>query len=339
MKKLIVGQTRYDMIREIAAGGMGAVLKAKLKGVEGFEKVVAIKTLLPRFANDKEFVNRFIAEAKLVANLVHENIVQIYQLDRVDDEYFFVLEFVDGISLFDFIEFHRKIGKVLPVELAVFIASRVARGLAYAHSRRDADGHPLNIVHCDICPHNILINSEGVPKVTDFGIAKAATMRNSGTVSGKFAFMSPEQCHPDSVLSFASDIYSLGVVLFYMLSSRYTRDVHADRKDLIEQIRSNYIAWCVLPDHLPAELRKILERMLATDPKDRYADTAELARELEYYIYKDGYGPTIVTLAQYMARLMPGRFSVAPEDAAIKTEVLPEGFFNTVSDVTKTLRL
>ncbi len=335
MKKAILGQTRYEVIQDIAAGGMGAVLKAKLKGVEGFEKVVAIKTLLAKYANDTEFVHRFIAEAKLVANLVHENIVQIYQLDKVDGEYFFVLEYVDGISLFDFIEFHRQINRVLPVELAVFIASRAARGLAYAHSRCDAAGNPLEIVHCDICPHNILINTEGVPKITDFGIAKAATMQNSGTVSGKFAFMSPEQCHMDSALTFASDIYSLGVVLFYMLSSRYSRDVRADRKDLIEQIRSNYIAWCALPDNIPGEVRAILEKMLATRPEDRYQDTAALARELEYYIYKDGYGPTIVTLAQYMAKLMPGRFGKTAETANDKTQVLPADYFETLAKNTQ----
>ncbi|MPN32504.1 Serine/threonine-protein kinase PknD [bioreactor metagenome] len=151
--------------------------------------------------------------------------------------------------------------------------------------------------------------------------------------------MSPEQCQPDSALTFASDIYSLGVVLFYLLSSRYTRDVHADRKDLVDQIRSNYIAWCVLPEETPAELRAILERMLATDPAQRYADTAELAHDLEYYIYRDGYGPTIVTLAQYMAELMPGRFTFAGDDSEAKTEVLPTEFFSTVTDVTKTMRL
>ena len=114
MKKIIKSSPRYQIIRELASGGMGSVAKAKLLGVEGFEKLVAIKTLLPRYACDEEFVKRFIFEAKLVANLVHQNIVQIYQLDRVDDEYFFVLEFVDGISLYDFVEFHKMIQRRLP---------------------------------------------------------------------------------------------------------------------------------------------------------------------------------------------------------------------------------
>ena len=321
MNKVIKSCTGYEIIKTLASGGMGAVAQAKLKGVEGFEKVVAIKTLLTKYANDEEFVKRFIFEAKLVANLVHENIVQIYQLNKVDDEYFFVLEFVDGISLFDFIEFHKVIDRRLPRELAVFIASRAARALAYAHNRCDAGGKPLNIIHCDICPHNILINKEGVPKLTDFGIARAATVKNSNTVSGKLAFMSPEQCVSPSELTAASDIYSLGVVLFYMLSNHYTRDVYADRAHIIEQISSNYVNYAVLPDDLPDELLQILKRMLATNPADRYENSADLARILEYYIYKDGYGPTIVSLAEYMREVMPGRF-IAGNENITDTQVL-----------------
>lgn len=327
MKNIIKGYPRYQIIQELASGGMGSVAKAKILGVEGFEKVVAIKTLLPRYARDEEFVRRFIFEAKLVANLVHQNIVQIYQLDRVDDEYFFVLEFVDGISLFDFVEFHKIIKRRLPFSLAVFIASRAARALAYAHSRCGSDGKPLNIIHCDICPHNILISKEGVAKLTDFGIARAASSGNSSRVSGKLAFMSPEQCCDPEHLTKASDIYSLGVVLFYMLSNHYTRDIYAGRDSLIEQIRCNHVNYAALPDDLPDELRGILEKMLAANPADRYSDCSELARNLDYYIYRDGYGPSIVMLAEYMRELMPGRFGNTPA-ADGKTEVLPPDYFD-----------
>ena len=320
-KRIIKSSSNYEIIRDIASGGMGYVCKARLRGVEGFEKIVAIKTLLSRYARDDEFVKRFVFEAKLVANLVHENIVQIYHLDRNGSEYFFVLEFVDGISLYDFVELHKVIDRRLPRNLAVFIASRAARALAYAHSRCDVDGKPLNIIHCDICPHNILINKEGVPKITDFGIAKAATVKDQGLISGKLAFMSPEQVLTPDKLTAATDIYSLGVVLFYMLSNHYSRDVHADREALIDQIRSNYVNWSVLPDDLPEALLKILQRMLAEKPSDRYESCADLARSLEYYIYKDGYGPTIVSLAEYMRDLMPGRFAGKHSDVA-KTEVM-----------------
>ena len=326
MQKTIKSCSSYEIIRDLASGGMGSVVQAKLKGVEGFEKIVAIKTLHTKYARDEEFVRRFVFEAKLVTNLVHENIVQIYQLDRVDNEYFFVMEFVDGISLYDFVEFHRLIDRRLPLELAVFIASQAARALAYAHSRCDGTGQLLNIIHCDICPHNILINREGVPKLTDFGIAKAATVKDDGHVAGKLAFMSPEQYLTPGKLTAATDIYSLGAVLFYMLSNHYSRDVHVPTADLMQQISSNYVNWAALPDDLPDDLLQILHCMLAADPAERcHASSEEAARILEHYIYKDGYGPGVVTLSEYMLQLMPGRFC----NRSSKSTVLPDDLAET----------
>ncbi len=168
-------KTNYSVVKKIAEGGMGAVYKAQQKGIAGFEKTVAIKTLLGHVSKNPQFIDRFVFEAKLVANLVHENIVQIYQLDRHKGEYFFILEFVNGISLFSFVDFLIRTKTLLPEKLAVFIASRIARGLAYAHSRCDANGKPLSIVHCDVCPHNIMLTTEGLPKLTDFGIARATS--------------------------------------------------------------------------------------------------------------------------------------------------------------------
>lgn len=338
----IVGENRYEVIEAIAEGGMGTVVKALKKGADGFEKIVAIKMLLPCYSSDRKFVERFIAEAKLVANLVHENIVQIYHLDKFRDDYYFVLEYVDGVSLFDFMEFHNKVREALPANLAIFIVSRIARGLAYAHSRHDRNGEPLNIVHCDVCPHNIMINTEGLPKLTDFGIARARNVAGDASLSGKLPFMSPEQANKRAI-DFRSDIYSLGVVLFYLLCGRNPRNLDEPLREILEQARSNYIDWDRLPEKIDEEILAVLRKMLATDPADRYQNTSTLARDLEYYIYKDGYGPTIVTLAEYMARQMPALFDfpkapplksgtdtvklspVMPE----KTVVLPDNFFNT----------
>jgi len=313
---IVEGKIQYEIICKLGEGGMGAVYKAKLKGVDGFEKIVAIKTLVDKYTSDPKFVARFIEEAKLVANLIHENIVQIYQLDRVRAGYYFMLEFVDGISLHDFMEFHKKAKLTLPTPLAVFIAARIARGLAYAHSRKDSEGHPLNIVHCDVCTHNIMINTEGVPKLMDFGIAKAINREGMEGISGKVGFMAPEQAQRGAQLTGAADVYSLGVVLFYMLSTGIlTRTLLGEMDDILEEIRSNKIHWEFLPPDLDPALLAILQKMLATDPSGRCRNTSDLARDLEYYIYKDGYGPTIVTLANYMKELMPGVFG-APETAA-----------------------
>jgi serine/threonine protein kinase len=298
---------KYEVINLIAEGGMGAVYKATKKGVDGFEKIVAIKTMLDSYTNDKVLVTRFIEEAKLVADLVHENIVQIYQLDKYKGNYFFVLEFVDGISLYDFIEFHLQTRKILPENLAVFITSRIARGLAYAHTRQSATGQMMNIVHCDVCPHNILITREGLPKLTDFGIVKAKSMTDYTSISGKLPFMSPEQASGDEI-DFRSDIYSLGAVLFYLLTGDSIRDMDEEIKVILKQAKNNLIQWQKLPKDTPAEVQDLLSKMLAKNPSERYQSTTELARDLEYHIYKSGYGPTISTLADYMQELMPGKF-------------------------------
>ena len=306
------GSTEYKILRLLGEGGMGAVYKSKMLGVNGFEKTVAIKTLLDRYTNDPTFVNRFIEEAKLVANLIHENIVQIYQLDKCRAGYYFVLEFVDGVSLHELMEFHKLAKLVMPVNLAVFIAARIARGLAYAHSRTDAEGKSLNIVHCDVCNHNIMINTEGVPKIMDFGIARAVTREAVHGISGKLGFMAPEQAVKGADIACTADIYSLGVVLFYLLSGgQLTRKLDGDMSNMLMEIRSNYIAWELLPPDIDDDLMAILKKMLGKNPAERYADTNQLARDLEYYIYKDGYGPTIVTLAAYIREVMPGIFGPA----------------------------
>lgn len=301
-------KVEFEIIGKIADGGMGAVYKAHQKGVHGFAKTVAIKTILPELADNREFVDEFISEAMLVANLIHENIVQIYQLGKTHREYYFVLEFVDGISLYDFMTFHERFKTRLPVQLGVFIAARIARGLAYAHTRMDAEGKPMNIVHCDVCPHNILINCEGVPKLTDFGIARASVRKLDRGISGKLPFVSPEQTHTETVLDFRSDIYSLGVVLFFMLAGKLPRAIDKPMREMVADIRGNCIDWSLLPTEVDGDLRSILQRMMALSVNDRFQSTADLARELEYYIYKDGYGPTIVTLSNYMRKVLPGLF-------------------------------
>lgn len=324
---VIEGRERYEIVKLIAEGGMGTVFKAKKIGVAGFEKIVAIKMMRNKLSDSDSYVFYFIREAKLVANLIHENIVQIYQLDKFEDVYYLVIEYVDGVSLFEFIDFHVKLKKRTPLDLAIFIAARVARGLAYAHSRLDADGKPLGIVHCDVCPHNILINTEGVPKITDFGIARV-TSRNAveRRFTGKLGFMAPEQARQEEV-DFRSDIYALGIVLFYMISGRMARDPLSPPVEQLAMAQENRIDWSLLPEGLPDEVHAILGKMLATDPAERYGDTAQLARDLEYFIYKDGYGPTIVALANYMRELMPGRFNADSGGDAIgdndRTVVLP----------------
>lgn len=246
----------------------------------------------------------FVAEAKLVCELVHENIVQIYQLGRRRGEYYIVMEFVDGLPLRAFMDRHIQHRRRVPVELAVHIASRVARGLAYAHAFRDRSGRRLDIVHCDVCPLNILLTTEGLPKLSDFGFAKARSMPElgEGWLTGKIRYMAPEQAARRPV-DFRADIYALGAVLFEMLAQSPVRPDGSDPAAVA--FADIPVPWDRLPDVLDAGVAAARRRALDPDPARRFDDTNELARSLEYCIYKDGYGPTIQTVEAYLRRYFP----------------------------------
>src|SRR5688572_30036139 len=213
---------------------MAEVFKAKSYGVEGFEKVVVIKRILPELAASDEFVDMFIHEAKLAVRLSHANIVQVFDLGIAPgsvtggmpspDAYYMAMEFVNGLDLATLLARCRRAQEKLPIELAVYVAAEVAKGLDHAHRRRDEEGQPLNIVHLDVSPQNVLLSVEGEVKVTDFGIAKArGALEPSGVedtrqrqLQGKFGYMSPEHVAGEAVDSRA-DLFSLGTVLYEML--------------------------------------------------------------------------------------------------------------------------
>ncbi|MBM4155827.1 MAG: serine/threonine protein kinase [Lentisphaerae bacterium] len=305
----IADRWSITLTRKVAQGGMGAIYEGRLKGAEGFEKKVAVKTLLDRWSNDARFMKLFVAEAKLVCDLVHENIVQIYQLGRrTSGGYYIVMEFVDGLPLRRFLDRHIEQGKRIPEPLAVHIVSRIARGLAYAHTFHDRSGRRLHIVHRDVCLGNVLITTEGLAKLTDFGIAKALPMQIIGDdwLTGKIRYMSPEQAAREKV-DFRSDIYSLGAVLFEMLAHETIRPHDADpRRTPFAEIP---VPWSLLPKETGAEVVDLLRTALDPDPSKRFQETSEMARALEYYIYKDGYGPTIQTVEAYMRKHVPELYS------------------------------
>lgn len=298
----------YKIIRKIAEGGMGAVYKALKTGACGFEKVVALKTMSTHLATHSKYTQMFIEEAKLVAKLDHENIVSLSQLGITDkDSYFFELEYVNGLSLYDFFHHHELVRKPVPLKLAVFIISRIARALAYAHGQYNPAANSHGVVHRDLCPRNILISREGVVKLTDFGIAVVREVSDGDALPGKAIFMSPEQANNYEV-DFRSDIYSLGAVFFLLLAGDTSRKCYPDEKKILAGARTGNVEWDRLPGDVDQELKALLEKMLAIDPDDRYSNTDDLARELELYIYRDGYGPTNKSLSNYMNEEMPGLF-------------------------------
>src|SRR5690606_18568529 len=215
----ILGKIHYRLLEPIAEGGMGSVYKAEQLGAGQFRKTVAIKLILEELSFFDEFQENFIGEARLVSDLIHTNIVQTYHLGEVDDTYFIVMEYVNGLALADFIQLHRDRQIPIPVDLAVFIASRVCRGLAYAHAKTDSQGIPLGIVHRDINPRNIMISREGDIKITDFGIAKARHFmhcQEGEEVVGKDGYHSPEQVRRE-ITDSRADIFATGIVLSEML--------------------------------------------------------------------------------------------------------------------------
>ncbi len=298
-----VQETRYRVIRELASGGMGKVYEAQQLGADGFSKRVALKVLHPWLSESSEFAQMFVGEARLVANLIHPNIVQIYQLGRAAFGAYIAMELIEGMSLRHFLDLHA--GKAVPVELATFIVSRLARALEYAHERTDDQGQPLGLVHRDVSPNNILISSEGEVKLADFGVAKAAHYLESQEgeqVYGRVEYMAPEQASCQ-VTDGRSDLFSLGVVYYELLTGKNPFLVEGE--GLSETLTRLLTTRLSSPPGLTPMLAATLDRCLAPDPNERLESAGKLGYELEYAIYHKGYGPTIQTLARYMRNLEP----------------------------------
>jgi len=307
---------RYEIVRKIFEGGMGVVYEAEQIGARDFVKRIAIKVIRPTYASQKTFIDNFIGEARLVADLIHTNIVQTYHLGETDEVYFIAMELIRGVNLEQFAQQLTEKNRVLPKELAVFITSRVARGLAYAHAKTDKNGKPLGIVHRDVSLKNIMIAFEGDVKLTDFGIAKARgflTDQEGEIVAGKADYMSPEQAD-FQITDKRSDLFSVGVVLAHLLLGRniFKGPTAEESRQLI--LNQPIPDFRVLDERIDERLNAILQRCLARDPGQRYDTADDLMYELEYYIYHSGYGPTNETLGRFIRELFGQTPLPAPGD-------------------------
>ncbi|MEP7132353.1 MAG: TonB family protein [Acidobacteriota bacterium] len=297
---------QYEIIERIAAGGMAELSKARRSGVEGFQKIVAIKKILPHLADNDEFITMFADEAKLAAQLNHPNIVHIFDLGKIEaGGYFIAMEYVDGRDLRSLLQSAREFGTPLPVPLAVYIASKIAAALDYAHRRRDGEGRELNVVHRDVSPPNILISYEGDIKLCDFGIAKAASKASqtqSGALKGKVQYMSPEQAWGRPI-DRRSDIFSLGCVLFEMLTEEKLFRGDTDLS-VLEKVRAANVAVpSTLNPEVPRGLDAIVAKALAREPEERYDIASDMLRDLEGVLYSYTPAPGSADLAIYLHRL------------------------------------
>ncbi|MBI4412701.1 MAG: serine/threonine protein kinase [Deltaproteobacteria bacterium] len=277
---------KYFLIDKLAVGGMAEIYKAKTFGVDGFEKQLAIKKILPHYSADKEFIAMLTDEAKLAVRLSHTNIVQIYDLGKVGDDYYISMEFIDGINLRELMNRGKELGEKIPVEICLYIGSEICKGLDYAHSKRDENGQPLNIVHRDISPQNILISFEGETKIVDFGIAKAAlniSHTTAGILKGKVTYMSSEQALGKPVDA-RTDIFSAGIILHEMLTGErlFTGETQIE---VLKIIQTTHITGQSLSKKIPAEIRSILAKALAFSPNDRYGTAGDFQIALTKALY------------------------------------------------------
>jgi len=317
----IQNAVHYGIVRKIFEGGMGVVYEAEQLGARGFVKRIAIKVIRQNYANQKQFIDNFIGEAKLVADLIHTNIVQTYHLGETRGIYFISMELIRGVNLEQFAQQLTDKRRVLPKELAVFIVSRVARGLAYAHAKTDKDAKPLGIVHRDVSFKNIMIAFEGDVKLTDFGIAKARgfLVDNEGeVVAGKADYMSPEQAN-FQITDKRSDLFSAGVVLGHLLLGRNLFKGATPEESRQRMMNLPVPDFRALDQRIDERLNEILHRALARDLDKRYPNADELLYDLEHYIYHSGYGPTNETLGRFMRELF-GQMAPPPV-SKVATEV------------------
>jgi serine/threonine protein kinase len=277
----------YKFIDRLAIGGMAEVFKAKKTGVEGFEKVVALKRILPHLSDNKEFLDMFVDEAKMVAGLTHPNIVQIYELHRIEKSLCIAMEYVHGRDLRTIMRRAREKGLRMPLDLSLRVVSQVCAALEYAHRKKDDRGRPMEIVHRDVSPQNILISFEGEVKLVDFGIAKAATKASNtdrGALRGKLLYMSPEQAWGRTI-DRRSDVFSLGIVLYEMVTETKPFIGAGTELTILELVRQCVITPArEINPRVPEALDRVIMKALARDPAERYQDAGQMQRGLERFL-------------------------------------------------------
>src|SRR5450432_1351489 len=309
---------KYYLLERINVGGMAEVFKAKTFGVEGFERLLAVKRILPNIAEDEEFITMFIDEAKIAVQLQHANIAQIFDLGKVDESFFIALEYVHGRDLRSIFDRMRSRGEAVPIAMACYMVMQVCEGLDYAHNKRDGQGRELHLVHRDISPQNVLIGYEGEVKLIDFGIAKAAgkaSKTQAGILKGKFGYMSPEQVR-GLPIDRRSDIFSVGIVLYELLTNERLFVGESDFSTL-EKVRNvEIMPPSSYNKKIPSELERIVLKVLAKDPEDRYQNAIDLHDDLQSFLHKIGEFYSRKDLSAWMKKM----FAVEIEEDSAKLE-------------------
>jgi hypothetical protein len=301
-KKQPIPFGRYLLLDRINIGGMAEVWRGKVFGAGGFERLVAIKRILPNIAEDEEFISMFQDEAKISVQLTHANICQIYELNRIGPSLYIAMEYVPGKDLRSIFERARKKGEPPPVPLVCYVVGKLCEGLDYAHRKKDGHARDLNVVHRDVSPQNVLISFEGEVKVIDFGIAKAAgkvTKTQAGILKGKFGYMSPEQIR-GLPLDRRSDVFAIGVCLYELLTGERLFVGESDFQVLEKVRKAEVLPPSTYNRKIPEALERIVLKALAKDPADRFQYASELADELQRFLITSDSIFSRKDLMQYM---------------------------------------
>jgi len=327
---------KYVLLNRVAVGGMAEIFLARQEGLEGFEKTICIKRIRPHLSNQPNFVRMFLNEAKLAAQLTHPNIVQIYDLGRINESYFIAMEYVSGRDMSRILPKAEKQGIPFPMIYALKIASNALEGLYYAHTKTDAYGNQLNVVHRDITPENILVSYDGTVKIVDFGIAKATTQleqTRAGEIKGKLSYMSPEQAM-GKPLDHRSDIFAIGAVLYEWITGVKLFTGENEMAILKSIIDGKIYPASYFKEDVPEAVERILMKALAKDRDERYQTAWDMQFDIDTFLAGSEFTPSNIHLSNFMKQLfedeierekemlLKSRNISAPDEPPVEDEVL-----------------
>ncbi len=273
---------RYLLIQKLATGGMAEIFLAKLSGAAGFEKEIVLKKILPQWSSDHDFISMLIDEAKIAVQLNHPGIVQVYELAREGETYYIAMEYIHGVDLRKVISKSTSLKNKIPLDVSLMIMTEVLEGLAYAHSKKNPQGLPMEIIHRDISPQNILVSFDGNVKITDFGIARAASRNHEtmvGVLKGKFAYMSPEQANQEA-LDARSDLYAAAIVFYELLTGERLFHKGSD-VDTLDHVRRGDVRFSESAEkNIPERLKEILRKALSKQVSNRYPSASDFREDV-----------------------------------------------------------
>jgi serine/threonine protein kinase len=324
---------RYRVLEKLESGGMAEVFRAESQGLQGFRKQVAIKRVLPHLSEKKKFISMFLDEARLSAQLSHSNCVQVFDIGVGDQAYFIVMEFVDGANLKSIAESLKNQGQEFPVSAAAFIAHEICKGLSYAHELTDEHGVPLQLVHRDMSPPNVLVTKYGEVKIVDFGLAKATSQLEKsepGIIKGKFAYLSPEATLEQEV-DRRADIFAVGIMLWELLASQrlFVGDTDLQTVQKVQAARVPPISQ--INRKVPPELERIVGKALARDPRQRYQTARELGQALSNFMFRFAQPVSGYDIAAIVQGTMREKEDARAAQGSIIDKLIEEALFEFTS--------